>query len=310
MATLQTDKGSRQARAALIRTRETSDAQRTQTTGRVYRLARSRGIGYAVSEFSHACLIRLIDYPEMPLRISTREIVKAGHSTLLVRTELPIGNRLVPVAYKRVRRRNWLKSLTVLFRTNRTFRTWQLGHALLNRGIATARPLAVITSRRHEMGRPTFLAAEWIEGALDLYAYSQWIDQLPPWLRTDRLKAAAESLGRLVGRMHARNVSHRDLKSGNLLLVDRGPTVKAYVIDLDGAALRKRVPRSLRLRNLTRLVIGLKSCAHIQNSIRLRFLKAYLLEVGDDSWQWKDVWRQLATLSDARSARKQKKVGR
>src|SRR5690606_34782469 len=108
------------------------------------RLARGTRAGCAVPEFSHACLVRLLEYPALPLRIDTREIVKAGHTALIVRTELPVAGRLVPVAYKRVRRKNWWKVLTALLRPNAALRTWRLGHELLARGIATARPLAAI----------------------------------------------------------------------------------------------------------------------------------------------------------------------
>ena len=84
------------------------------------RLVRPNGIGYAVAEFSHACLVRLIDYPALPLQTNTHETIKAGGTALIVRTQFPLQERNVPVAYKRVRRRNWLKVLTALIRTNRT----------------------------------------------------------------------------------------------------------------------------------------------------------------------------------------------
>jgi hypothetical protein len=86
------------------------------------KLVRPRGTGYAVPEFSRACLIRLIDFPEMPFRIGVNETIKAGRSTLLV-LELPVAGRMIAVAYKHVRRRHWVKRLTMLFRTNRVLRS-------------------------------------------------------------------------------------------------------------------------------------------------------------------------------------------
>src|SRR5262245_21810648 len=108
------------------------------------RPVRQHGIGYAVAAFSRSCLIRLIDYPEMPLRTGSREVIKSGRSAFLVRVELPIAGQTTSVAYKCVRRKTWLKRLTVLVRTNRTLRTWRMGLELRRRGIATARPLAVV----------------------------------------------------------------------------------------------------------------------------------------------------------------------
>ncbi len=64
---------------------------------RTYQLTRPRGTGYAVTGFSRACLIRLIDFPEMPLRTNVHETVKAGGTALLVRTEFPFEHKQVAV---------------------------------------------------------------------------------------------------------------------------------------------------------------------------------------------------------------------
>ncbi len=98
-----------------------------------YQLVRSRGVGHAVASFSRACLIRLIDFPEMPLRVNTHETVKAGRTALVVRTAFPVENRRVAAAYKRVRRQNWWKSLADMFATHRLLRTWRLGRELRRR---------------------------------------------------------------------------------------------------------------------------------------------------------------------------------
>ena len=275
---------------------------------REVRLVRPNGIGLAVPGFSRACLIRLIDYPEMPLRTSTREVIKNGRSALLVRTEFPVEDRMTSVAYKRVRRRTWLKKLTGWLRPQRAVRTWHLGHALLERGIATARPLAAILPRQPGLRFSTFLVQEWIEGALNLQKYGHWLEGIQPQARIEKTRNAARSLGRLLGHMHAQNVSHRDLKPGNLLLVDHGRTVTAYVIDLDGAAIRRRLSKRERLKNLSRLVIGLEKLPELQLTVLLRFLNAYLATAGDAGGEWKRTWRELEKVSAARRGKKRRRL--
>ena len=54
----------------------------------------------------------------------------------------------------------------------------------------------------------------------------------------------AVSLGRLLGHMHAVQVSHRDLKWANLLAVPGSDERAVYLVDLDGAKLGG--PPSLR----------------------------------------------------------------
>ena len=272
-----------------------------------WKLVRPRGTGYAVPEFSRACLIRLIDFPEMPFRTSVRETIKAGRSALLVRTELPIGGRMTSVAYKHVRRRNWVKRLTVLFRTNRILRTWKLGHELLARGIATARPLAVIVPRATRLSGDGFLISEWLEGAASPAEFLQLLRPFEPRARLRRTRVAAHKLGDLLGRMHARNISHRDLKPGNVLLQDREHDIAAYVVDLDGAGLCARVSRRVRIRDLSRLALGLEACPDIARTTRLRFLKSYLAAAGDKTWNWKTAWRDLAAATATRRLRKKSK---
>lgn len=275
-----------------------------------YRLDRSHGIGYAVRGFSRNCLIRLIDYPELPLRMSTRQTVKAGRSALLVQADLPVGNRMLPVAYKRIRRIGWLKKLMGLVRRNRTLRSWRLGLEFLNRGIATARPLAVIVPRPGTTARDSFLVTEWIDGGLNLTDFCRRIEELPPSQQARLLQAAAFRLGNLLGQMHAAGITHRDLKPGNLMLVPRGGDVTAYVIDLDGANIRRRIPYQLRLRNLSRLALGLEPFRAVGSTVRLRFLVAYLTAVGERSREWKSLWRDLDKLTTLRRHQKQRTAAR
>lgn len=270
------------------------------------RLARPRGTGHAVPELSRACLIRLIDFPEMPFRTSVHETIKAGRSALLVRTELPIGGKMTPVAYKRVRRRNWLKKITLLFRVNRPLRAWRIGHEFLFRGIPTAKPIAVILPRGAGIGGDTYLVTEWIQGGAHPAEFSQMLRPFEPRAAASRLHVAARRLGELIGRMHAQNIAHRDLKPGNLLLQDRDDDVAAYVIDLDGASLRTFITRRIRIRDLSRLAFGLHDKPSISLTARLRFLKSYLESARRHDWPWKTAWCELASATTMRRIRKLK----
>ena len=274
------------------------------------RLVRPNGIGYSVAGFSHACLVRLIDYPALPLQTNTQETIKAGGTALIVRTEFSMEERNVSVAYKRVRRRNWLKVLTAFVRTNRTLRAWRLGHLFLKHGITTARPLAVIVPRAHQIRGDSFLITEWIEESLNLHHYLEWLGEVDPRDQSCKLKSLAEKLGDLLGRMHRCGISHRDLKPSNLLVVDREEGISVYVIDLDGAGVSIRVTRKRRLRDLARLAVGLKDFGLIRNSLRLRFLKAY--QFGSDAPldNWKECMRRLVVSSEHLRARRQRRKRR
>lgn len=274
-----------------------------------FKLIRSRGVGYAVAGFSRACLIRLIDFPEMPLRVNTHETVKVGRTALVIRTQFDVGNKQTPVAYKRVRRRNRWKVLTALFRTNRLLRAWKLGREFRSRNIPTPRPLAVIVPRWYQFGHEAYLASEWIDGSENLRNLTLLNAGLEPHQRHQIARGAAITLGRLLGGMHEAHVSHRDLKATNLLLRCTRERVDAYVIDLDGAKLHgPRVPWNVRLHNLSRLEASIRELPAVQNTDRLRLLKAYLESSAPPVPAWKTTWRELAELADAHTLRKQRRA--
>ncbi len=266
----------------------------------IVRLVRPLGIGYAVEDFSRDCFERLIDFPEMPLRAGTREAVKTGRTAQVVRTELPVGGRLLAAAYKRVLRRNWLKRISALPRRNRTLHAWQMGRLFRACKINTARPLAVIIPRRHDLTRPSYLATAWIEGGVSLQAFHRRLSLLDPRTRAWRLRKAAASLGTLIGRMHSQNISHRDLKPGNILFIQDGDRIESYIVDLDGARRQRKVSRRVRLRNIARVLKGVHSLSDIGLAVRLTFLQAYVVQLhnGIDSTTLRTerqrTWRQLA----------------
>lgn len=272
---------------------------------RVQKLSRAGRTGYAVADLPRDLLIRLVECPELPLRMGPAETVKAGNSALVVRAELPIAGRLVSVAYKRVRRKTWLKRLTQAAGPNRTLRTFHNGHRLLDLGVATARPLAVIAPSRFDLTAPTWIATEWLDGAEDLAAFARRCRNLPTGEAHRRAAAAAAAVGRLLGRMHRVGVTHRDLKPQNLMVrynLENG-TVEAFAIDLDGIGFPGSLAESVRWKNLSRLAIGEDGWRDLGPATRRRFLAAYLAGAEIDV-SWKAAWRQLSAATAVRRSRR------
>lgn len=264
-----------------------------------YRGRHARCMGLAVRDFSTADFAELLADPRRMLNLNLHRPYKLSHRSLVVRAEIPVSGQSVEVAYKRVRPRNWWKTLLHYFRRNPAMEAWRFGHALLERGIATARPLAVIERPRFGLPAEGYLATLWIEGANNLHVYAWQLLTRPEAERRRRVRQVAESLGRLLGRMHSWHVSHRDLKGCNVLVVEHESAVDCYLIDADSVHIPRCLSPFFRSFNLARLATSIEAYDWISRADRLRFLRAYLSELhrrDPQAWpaNWQQAWRAVA----------------
>lgn len=269
-----------------------------------YRLRSAGAAASAVADFPGDDLRRLLHDPRRPLVDHLQRPCKLAHRSVVVEGWLARGGEQTHVAYKRVRPKNWWKAVLFWFRRSPALEAWQFGHALLLRGIATARPLAVIERRQWGLRSESYLATQWIEGALNLHLYASRLADRLPDERRRRVRQTAVALGRLVGRMHGWHVSHRDMKACNVLVVERAEGVECSLIDADSVRITRRLPGWLQALNLARLAVSLLAHPWVSRADRLRFFRAYLSELarGDARWRrddWKPLWRRVA-----RAARK------
>lgn len=273
-----------------------------------YRLREDGAAANAVRDLPADQLQRLLADPCEPLVNGLHRPYKLAHRSVVVEGRLPLGGAATRVAYKRVRAKNWWKALLFCFRRSPALEAWYFGHALLLRGIATARPLAVIERRWFGLRGESYLATQWIDGAVNLHVYAWRLAKRPPSERQRRTRQTAAALGRLVGRMHGWRVSHRDMKACNVLVVERPDGVDCSLIDADSVRIGRRLPGWLQALNLARLAVSLVAHPWVSNGDRLRFWRAYLSELsrGDSRWRrddWKPLWRRVARAASTLEAR-------
>jgi len=290
----QLERGSRKYCRRVARRRD----KRALRTNRDYVALRGRhGEAHGVVDLPRAELHRVLEDAEALLDRNLDRPVKLGHSKLIVRAELPLAGGPVPVAYARYRYRNRWKAFLGLFRRCRALRGWFFGHALLQREIATPRPIAVCRVRRPWLGPESYLATEWVEGAENLHLYGWRLAALSPSDRLRRAARCAESLGRLIGRMHAHQITHGDLKASNLLAVEKGEDIKTYVIDAEDVRIARRLTSAQRAADLARLAASVQAHPWVTRTIVCRFLRAYGREFPRDKVAWKRLWRAVALRS-------------
>jgi tRNA A-37 threonylcarbamoyl transferase component Bud32 len=266
-------------------------------------LAGSAYKAVAVPDVTRHELGRAIDAPASWLDGPEIKVVKQGRSALIVKTSLGFSQSETAIAYKRCGSRNWARRFLRSLQTPRAKRNFHLGHALLHEGIATPRPIFAVSPRWRAFFRPSYLATQWIEGAVPLDVFLRDAGRFDAASKRAVLRKAAERLGHLIGNLHAHGFCHRDLKASNLLVRDSGGQVEAFVIDLDGAARPWFLSRRRRMANLGRLVFATGELSWITHALRHRALRAYLAAAGDGAC-WKTVWSELRQISRIRRSRR------
>ena len=272
---------------------------------------------HAVADLARAELEKLLENPEPLLLENLGRPVKLGHSSVVVRATLALDGGPRSVCYKRHRAKNAKKAFLNLFRSSRAMRSWRLGHAFLSRRIDTPRPVLVCEPARAFSTRPwrnstAYLAVEWIDGAKNLHLWAWSLSKLPQEERMRRAYECARSLGRLVGRMHSRQISHGDLKGSNILVADddagaeiRPP--KTLLIDLDAARIHKRLPQKRQVADLARLVTSLAAHSWAGNSLVRRFWASYTAEFPRGTIDRHSLWRAVADRNKKLIGKKQKR---
>ncbi|MCS7303505.1 MAG: lipopolysaccharide kinase InaA family protein [Thermoguttaceae bacterium] len=208
----------------------------------------------------------------------------------------------IRVAVKRIREQLGWGGWQKYFRPTRARRAWWAGHALLRRGINTPRPLALCEPPFRGYPYYTYLVSEWIQ-AQNLHLWGWRIAQLPPADRLPLAAQCAESLGRLIGRLHAHRIRHGDLNMSNILVQDAGSNLQTWLLDVDRIRIGLRCQRAY-LKDLIRLAQGLQAHPWIPCTAVCRFLKAYVKEFPPFARpDWKTLWHRI---SKAMSRRQQK----
>jgi len=262
---------------------------------------------HAVRDFARAELIQLLDDPDALLTKNLSRPVKLERGSLIVQAELPLKERETRVVYKRYRPRNWQKALLGKLRPGRALRGWYLGHALLQRRVATARPVAVCDLRRPWYRCQSYLAIEWIEGSDNLHLYAWKLAAENAEKRFRRAAQCAESLGTLIGHMHVRQVTHGDLKGSNLLVVEQHAGVQTYLVDTDGVRISDRLTARQRAVDLARLAVSIEAHPWVSRTVQLRFLRAYAREFAPQKVPWKSLWHDVSRRSRQITRRKKRR---
>ena len=170
-------------------------------------------------------------------------------------------------------------------------RSWQSGHALLNRLLPTATPWLLHLRYRNGFEAEGFLLCERLTGREELQRVA---GRANGRAEKDRL---LESLAVLVRTTHRRGLRHLDLKAPNILAgVDASGRFdgRLDLIDLVGVRRVSRPSSAMRQRDLMRLVLSFARLPQFTRTDFRRFLRTYLFGEGGEDWRvW---WRTIESM--------------
>ncbi len=245
---------------------------------REYRKIRGPGVrGHAVKDLPEDLLLKWIAEPGAVFKVST--ILKDSRSSTVAIIEHD-GKKYIA---KRFRRSGLFTGIKNRLRLSPAMRSWTFGQSLRDRGLPTARPLAVLQRYRGGLPREGYLIFEFLADAVELpdaVAQTGWFKR----------RQLAETLGRLLRDAHDRGVSHRDLKAPNILIAGGEPVL----IDLVGVRVGLKIVDAERIRNLARLNASFAGSTLVTRGDRLRFLRAYSSWSSRPPGDWKTYWRAIA----------------
>lgn len=282
----------------------------------------------------------VIDFTEELLWNSIRRPIKIDHTALIVQAELETNSgEILPIFLKRYRPQNFWKAALEYFRPDRARRAERHARAMAACGIPTARPLWTAGPKKISgrlVARQSYLALEWLPGTENLHLWiRRLLDQNVSLAeRLHRVRACAEQAGRLLGKMHADGISHRDLKATNLLIHEPRTELPRkintglpdlWLIDMDGVRLgpfgrilifgKNRFGKEPKLNgrrratDLARLAVSAEAYPWITNSIRAVFLHAYASQFPPETIDVRQLWHAVAKVARRRLKKKHRRGG-
>ncbi len=212
-----------------------------------------------------------------------------------------IGER--PFFLKCYNKRGMIHTAKTVFRHSRPWRAYRLAVYLIQNGVDTPAPVAILEEHRLGALMRSYLVTEYVSGKRIRTFISRRVKGTG-W----RAGTAARVAGLIAG-LHASRVCHGDLKANNILLEDDKGRERPWLVDLDGARLRSRISDKDRITDLGRLLASFSDI--LTPSELYRFLINYSIESGvwQDTEERRDVIRHLRTILSRHQARHRKKRG-
>ena len=199
--------------------------------------------------------------------------VQSSQNAEVFKGKVTLGGADHVLYMKRHLCRSLLDSVKRIFRPSRARRAFNASLMLRQNGIGAPDVVALCERRFGPFCTHNSLLTEEVAGGRSMV---EVLNDLRPDTGAGALarrRALIRAFAEMVGRMHARGIFHGDLRLGNVLVVQNGPSPRFFLIDNERTKKFHRLPSRLRLKNLVQVNLFIHG---ITDTDRLRFFRAYL----------------------------------
>lgn len=228
------------------------------------------------------------------------QTVASSENAKVCKASIKYQGRRLNVYIKEFYYRSFVDRLKHLVRPSRAKRAFNAGLMLEENNIKTPAVISVFEQKLGPLTTKNCLITKSINDASGLYCYFNLNRQgklSPKWK-----KQFIKQLGNEIGKLHARGISHGDLRSGNILCKKEKNRWEFYLLDNERTIKYKKLPMKLRLKNLVQMNMILPG--HMSNIDRARFFNAYLKQNPKLKKNKKQIAALILELTAGRMANK------
>jgi tRNA A-37 threonylcarbamoyl transferase component Bud32 len=254
---------------------------------------KNRNNGWTIliqNQFRSTNLISLIC--QEPSNAAGKEKVTSSEMAEVYRCTVEIEGKAVKLYVKEYLSRSTLDLIKHLLRPSRAMRAFKAGLMLEANGLHAPETAAVLEKRSGLVCRNILVTRE-MNNARALYTFFE----SPRASGDTGLRPMIKELGRTIGLMHAKGISHGDLRGGNLFVSNEASGLRFYFIDNERTTCHRHLPTRRRIKNLVQLNMLQYS---IRSTDRMRFYKGYLETAGLDPAAGKILMQHVIKKTAAR----------
>ncbi len=232
---------------------------------------------YIHKQFANDCLAQgLLDGEEKLRELYVLKPIPSSESTRVDKFIICAGDAEREIYLKQYLCGSVLHFIKSIFRRSRAIRAFEAALMLAKNGFDTPAVVAMGECTDGLFNRKSFLATFVVENSKAIYQLIPENSKISDKEQLQGWRQLIRAFGRTVGRMHAKDIFHGDLRLGNVLARQEENFWRFFFLDNERTKKFDKLPLELRVKNLVQVNMARKG--NLGNTDRMRFFREYCAE--------------------------------